>query len=129
MSGNGTCTMIRKADIILAAIILAAGILSSVLLIYGGGAGAAVRITVDGTEYGTYDLDTDRIIQVESNGHFNTVEIKDGQVSIIDADCPDRLCIRQGWISRTSQSIVCLPNKVVIELTGPQDDGPDSYSS
>ncbi len=121
--------MIKKADVFLAVILLAAGIASSVFLIYGGSAGAAVQISVEGAVYGTYDLYEDQVITVEAKGHINVVEIKDGEVSITDADCPDKLCIKQGWISSTSQSIVCLPNKVVIELTGPAANGPDSYSS
>ena len=121
--------MIKKADVFLAFILLIVGIASSVFLIYGGVAGETVRISVGGTTYGTYDLNKDAIIDVTVNGHHNVVEIKDGAVFITDADCPDQLCIRQGAISNTSQSIVCLPNKVVIELIGPDRGGPDSYSS
>lgn len=121
--------MIKKADVFLALILLIAGIASSVFLIYGGAAGETVKITANGTTYGTYDLSKDQIIDVKINAHHNIVEIKGGEVFITDADCPDKLCIRQGHINNTSQSIVCLPNKVVIELIGPDSGGPDSYSS
>ncbi len=121
--------MIKKADVFLAAIILVAGIASSIFLIYGGAAGETVKITDNGAIYGTYDLNEDQIIDVKSDGHYNIVEIKAGKVFITDASCPDKLCIRQGPIDNTSQSIVCLPNKVVIELIGPDSGGPDSYSS
>jgi len=121
--------MIKKADVLLAVFILAAGILSAVGLAFGGGAGEVARITVDGREYGVYDLTEDQTITVESNGHFNIVTISGGQVSVTDADCPDKLCIRQGPAGRTNQSIVCLPNRMVIEVTGPDSGGADAYSS
>ena len=126
---NGTFIMIKKADIVLAFILMFAGIASSVFLIYGGAAGETVKITINGAIYGTYDLNKDEIIDVKANSHHNIVEIKDGEAFITDADCPDKLCIRQGAIDNTSQTIVCLPNKVVIEIIGPDGGGPDSYSS
>jgi hypothetical protein len=122
--------MIKKADIVLAVILLAAGIASSIFLFFGGGIGETVIISVDTKVYGNYDLKENQIIDVKSAGnHFNIVEIKDGKAFVTDADCPDKLCIKQGKINNTSQSIVCLPNKVMIELIGPESDGPDAYSS
>lgn len=121
--------MIKKADIFLAVILMVVGIASSVFLVYGGAAGETVKITLNGSTYGTYDLNKDKIIEVTGKDYFDKVEIKDGKVFVKDANCPDKLCIKQGAIDKTSQSIVCLPNKMVIELIGPDSGGPDSYSS
>ena len=49
---------------------------------------------------------------------YNIISIKDGQVTISEADCPGGDCTRQGPISRTGETIVCLPHKVMIEITG-----------
>ena len=47
---------------------------------------------------------------------YQTVEeIKDGKVNMIEADCPDHLCMKQKAITDAGGTIVCLPNKVVIE--------------
>ena len=45
------------------------------------------------------------------------MKIQDGQVFISEADCPDGLCVNTGKISKTGQTIICLPHKLVIEIT------------
>ena len=48
----------------------------------------------------------------------NTVYVEGDGVSMQSADCPDKLCIKQGKIKNSSRSIVCLPNRIVIEIGG-----------
>lgn len=87
----------------------------------------SIRITVDGETYGIYSLGEDQTISI---GDTNICEIKDHQVCMIYADCPDQLCIRQGAIDSGGGMIVCLPNKVTIEgiKTSADTDGVDSVS-
>ena len=47
----------------------------------------------------------------------NVIKIEKGQVSIIEADCPDKLCIKQGAVRDGARPIVCLPNNVVVKIT------------
>lgn len=51
----------------------------------------------------------------------NTVLIKDGEVSMKNATCPDKLCVKTGKISDSSKKIICLPNKVEIKVTKKSD--------
>lgn len=74
-----------------------------------------VVITVNGGEYGSYPLITDAVIKV--NEH-NMVVIRDGAVWMEEADCPDRLCINQGKIKKSGQTIICLPNRVMVTIKG-----------
>ena len=69
-------------------------------------------------------------IPIENGGHTNVVLVEDGRISMKSADCPDKLCVRQGSISSTSYPIVCLPNKVIIKIEGdvPADEAPDAIS-
>ena len=55
--------------------------------------------------------------------HYNLIVADDGRVRISEADCPDQLCVRTGWISAAPQQIVCLPYRVVIKVvsTAPPD--------
>ncbi len=46
----------------------------------------------------------------------NTILVENNQISVIKADCPDKLCISQGVISNGAKSIICLPNKVEIKI-------------
>ncbi|WP_097027088.1 NusG domain II-containing protein [Clostridium peptidivorans] len=55
---------------------------------------------------------------IKSGDHFNTIVVENNKISIIDADCPDKVCIKTGWISDAGQSIVCLPNKVIVSIEG-----------
>ena len=82
-----------------------------------------ITITVDGNELGTYSLGKDQTISI---GHTNICEIKDGKVTMTEADCPDKLCIHQKAISTKGGTIVCLPNKVVLEIESSEK--PDSIT-
>lgn len=74
-----------------------------------------LRITVAGDEYGTYSLEKEQTIKIQDT---NVCEIKDGKVTMISAQCPDQLCRKQGSVFRPGETIVCLPNKVVLEIKG-----------
>lgn len=52
------------------------------------------------------------------NGVYNTVSVEPGRVCISHASCPDQVCVHQGWISDSTLPIVCLPNEIILEITG-----------
>lgn len=110
--------MIRKADITLAAILIAAGLAVSLFLSVGDGTGRMVHIAADGKEYATYPLMEDRTVAVEQDGHINKITIKGGKVSMVFSNCRNQDCIHRGEIAKTSESIVCLPNRIVVEIQG-----------
>ena len=100
-------------------LILAVGLLVGCLIFYALGVkkGAEVTVTVAGELYGTYSLEKDAVIEIQINGSVtNRLEIKDKKASVTEASCPDKLCVHQKAISKTNETIVCLPNKVVIEI-------------
>lgn len=78
-----------------------------------------VEISVDGNVVKTLQLNRDAEFTVDGyHGGTNHVVIKDGKVRVTKASCPDKLCIKQGAIHRTGDAIVCLPNRVIIRITG-----------
>ena len=79
---------------------------------------------MNGEEYGTYSLAEDREISVNGT---NVCEIRDGRAKMTEADCPDHLCMRQSAIGDQGGTIVCLPNRVVIE--GVSNEEPETVSS
>ena len=104
----------KKKDIILIIVILlVAGVAFGAKFLFDKKGGEAT-ITVDGKIYGTYSLDKDQTINVDDH---NTVVIKDGVVYMEDANCPDKLCVKQGEIDSNGEKIVCLPNKVIATVT------------
>lgn len=110
---------IKKADVILVAGILAAALAAFLIIEFAvKKQGGCAVVTVDGKEYGTYRLSEDATVTVE-NGHGNNVIIiEGGSVRMEQADCPDRICVNTGKISRTGETIVCLPHRIVIEIKG-----------
>ncbi len=81
--------------------------------------GATVVVSVDGKELTSFPLSEDTVYNISGyHGGENLLEIKDGKAHLTDASCPDKLCVNMGYISKTGQSIICLPNKVVIEIKG-----------
>ena len=82
-----------------------------------------IRITVDGKEFGTYSLSQDQVIHI---GDTNVCEIKDGKVTMIEATCPDHYCMKQKAVDEHGGSIICLPNKVVIEGENTAEDSESS---
>ncbi len=108
--------MIKKADVVLFLLILVFGLAVTWWSLSQNQAGQQVVVTVGGQIYGTYDLSMDQEIQVIQDDHLNYITIKDGKVSMSFSDCSNQVCVHTGWISETKDTIVCLPNKVVIEI-------------
>ena len=63
-----------------------------------------------------------------ANGASNTVCVRPGSIAIISANCPDQICVHQGFISTSLLPITCLPNRLVIrvreEVSVPDDTAP-----
>lgn len=111
--------MIKKADLILAAALIIAGLAASYLLSFGDDPGKELVITSHGELFGTYSLLEDRTIRVEGDdGHFNSVSIRDGSAYVEDSDCTGQDCVHSHEISVSGETIVCLPNKLVLEING-----------
>ena len=106
-------------DVILILLLLALGIAAFFIIESGRKEGACVRITVDGEPIAEYSLleNGEYIL----NGGTNLLVISDGEAFVKEADCPDGLCISQGKISRSGERIVCLPNRVMIEVIAEGD--------
>ena len=49
-------------------------------------------------------------------GCVNEIQIRSGSIGILSADCPDKLCVRQGFIEDSRLPVTCLPNRLVIRL-------------
>lgn len=108
-------------------IFLLAGLLIVGLLLAGfvylphGENGSVVEVRVNGKVTATYPLSSniEKTITTE-DGDSNTFCIKDHKVTMTHASCPDQICVRTKGISKTGESIVCLPHQVVLAITSAQ---------
>ena len=116
--------MNRRTALLAGALALAMLACAGVLLWQGGHAQAAGSAHID--QYGEL-LEEVRLHQGAGSytiplsgedGSENLVEVEPGRIRVVSANCPDQVCVRQGWISDASVPVVCLPHQVVIEITG-----------
>ena len=103
----------KKNDKILIIMILIASVLLGGWYLAFREEGHYVVVEMNSEEYGVYPLDQDQVVQI---GDTNILEIRDGQAFMIHADCPDQLCVNMKPISESFELIVCLPNKVTVEV-------------
>lgn len=82
------------------------------------GPGETAIVEVNGHEVMKISLLENRDYTVEGFRGKSSISVRDGQISMIDSDCPDKLCVKMGWISNNDTSVICLPNRVVIRITG-----------
>lgn len=89
-------------------------------------------VTVNNREYKRFSLGKNmigEIIDIDTEYGHNKIEIGDGKARIIESDCPDHLCERQGWISKPGHIAVCLPNRLFIEIiSNDYEESVDDYS-
>ena len=109
--------LLKKQDMILIAVILAA----AVLLFLGAKlmhkSPEIVEVSVDGKVVETLDLAKDQELTIDSvSGGTNHLIIKDGEAWVSEATCPDKICVHQGKIHLDGEIIVCLPNKMTAQI-------------
>ncbi len=120
----------KKNDIILIAIILAATIACLIgMRIWqknNTNGNAVAVVTIDGNVYGEYTLSEELVERIElSDGSYNVLTVKDGYALVTEASCPDQICVHHNHIRYSGETIVCLPNKLVVEVQGGEDNGID----
>lgn len=77
-------------------------------------------VYVDGIERKRLSLDgpLHREEILAGEGHRCVVTLGEGRIRFSESDCPDRLCVAQGWLDRPGQAALCLPNRIEIRLEG-----------
>ncbi|HEC97953.1 MAG TPA: NusG domain II-containing protein [Nitrospirae bacterium] len=88
--------------------------------------GNTASIEVNGKLLYRLSLNEDRTVEVHGPIGITRVEVKQGKIRITDSPCPNKLCIRQGWIKRGA--IICLPNRVVVTIGGDDTGEVDAIS-
>lgn len=112
-----------KFWVVLIGVILVAAVAGMLVIQSVREEGAQVVITWNGEVEGTYPLDQDNtfIYEGESGGR-NVVVIENGLVFVSEANCPDQICVNHKPTNQTADPIVCLPNKLVVEVSAPSSE-------
>jgi len=128
----------KKGDIgLIAAVLLVAAAFYFVPGLFArgpepAGGKAYAKITVDGKPYRLVELN-DRVqeVAIQTERGNNILKVHDFGIEMIEANCPDRICITFGFNDRIGKTIVCLPNRVLVEIVGPPGEGggPDAVAA
>ena len=111
-------------DLVLILALLFVGLFSFFAIRLTRGVGDTVLVTINGERVAEYPLSDDGEYSI--NGGSNILIISEGAAYMLEASCPDKLCVNQGKISMSGERIVCLPNKIMIEILG---DGDEIFSN
>ena len=109
---------LRKSDILLIlGLLMAAGLMW--FFLRPGETGTFVTVSQESGEVLQFPLYENRTISLSSHDQgYNVLVIENGNAYISDANCGDHTCIRTGAISLEGEQIICLPHKLVVEITG-----------
>ena len=72
-----------------------------------------------------FPLKKDKVFIVKGKNGFLKVQIKERKVRVLEADCPNKICVKTGWIKNGNENIACVPNGVLIKLISGKSDKKD----
>ena len=125
-SGRQKLSQKHRNDIILAVVMIfvaAAGFLWYNLT---KEAGSYIVVLQNGNEVQRFSLEEDREYRIEKErGAYNLLSIKNGKAYMKSADCPDQICVNHRPISNVGETIVCLPNELVIKVVAGEEAAPE----
>ena len=115
-SNRTSASKLLKNDIVLLLVLVAAALILWPLLSHSKEQGNYALVELDGAEYTRLDLNEDTTLTVATDRGTNTIVVRNHEVSVESADCPDKICVNHSSISLTDEVIVCLPHKLVITI-------------
>ena len=106
---------VKAGDILLClAVLLIAGLL---FFSFGREPGNTASIYQDGVCIRVLSLRENTRIEVDGAYH-SVIEVKDGKIGFVEADCPDQTCVHTGMLSTAGSACLCLPGRVEIRVDG-----------
>ena len=110
----------KKDLLFIAAILLAAGLAFLFFRPQPSESLSRAEISVDGKAVMELDLSEDQVLTVDgAGGGYNRIQVRDGAVSVLEASCPDKVCVHTGTVRYPGETIVCLPNQMAVTILAP----------
>ena len=128
MKESGKTKKLRADLLLIGALVLLAAALLLVQTLSRRAGGRAV-VYVDGVRTASYPLSRDAEVRLISpdGTSYNVLVISGGTADVTDAGCPDKICVQMHPIRYEGESIICLPNRTVIEIEGGESSGVDVH--
>ena len=114
---------LRVADVVAVCLVLVAAVGTMVFLTGSRSStrGGLAVIEVNGRVVNRIVLGEDAkktTYKVKGRNGVSVIEVQGGKVHMLESACRDQICVGMGWVDRAGQAVVCLPNRVVIRITG-----------
>ncbi len=107
----------KKGDIYIIVILLVVGCIGIFILeFFVKKDGCKVVVYIDGEIYKKYDIYDSIQDEIISNDNTNVLVISNKEVYIEAANCKDKICVNHSSISKSGETIICLPHKLVVEI-------------
>lgn len=119
----------KKNDFILIGVILVLAAAGLLYMNLSQKTGDMVVVTVDGKVYKELPLNKDTTLHIEGVNGTNLLKIENGYADIIEATCNDSICVHAKKIKHNEETIVCLPNKVIVKVQSNSDSGLDAIAN
>lgn len=108
--------LLKKSDLLVLLVIAAVAAVCFFAVRVPAVSGKTVcRVLYDGRPVKTVSLDTNGAFKI-AEAPLMEFEVRDGKIAATHSDCPDKVCVRTGFIGHAGQKIVCLPNRVTVSI-------------
>jgi len=76
------------------------------------------EIYINNKLYKSISINSNEDVVINNDNNYNYIKVHNGGVEMIESSCSDKICVQSGHIKKSSDRIVCMPNKVVIKVKG-----------
>lgn len=108
---------LKKLDILIILILISITIFSTIILNLSNTKGSFLTVYKNNSIYKIIPLNENKKFKIDIDGHSNEFEINNFVVKMIDSNCKDKYCLDQKGIEYFSETIVCLPNSLVLKIS------------
>lgn len=120
----------RKKEIIAVLILVVIALVSFFCVkFFAEGQGKYVKVYINDKLNETFNLSEDQEYFIETKKGYNLLVIKNNKARVVDADCPNKICVDKGAISKSGESIICLPHEVVVTIDSDKEKELDAVAN
>jgi hypothetical protein len=113
-------TKLKPGDYAIIAIMVVLIIVFSYRYFFAPSGGTRIEIRAPSYD-GSFSLGENRVVEVSGPLGITKVVIQDGEVWVSESPCKQKICIKMGHKHRVGDQIVCIPNRVLIEIVGKKE--------
>ncbi len=106
---------IKKGDVFIIAVLSLICVLLFVFPLFTGNGSTVAAVWLDGKKVKEIEL-SDISKSYEFSVGDCVLSVEEGKIRFVSSNCPDKLCVKSGYLSKNGDTAACLPNKVVVKI-------------